>query len=119
MFTKRYQLKTKPIENYSQPENLINKLIETNYPISNSFPEVLVLSSGERLHYRKVELALRYHVPNKFKDPEGYTHHLLFMFYPFRDECELRVGQPSSYSSKLIEPGVSETVDNNKNLVEP
>ena len=76
-----------------------NKLIETNHPISSSYPEVLVLSSGEKLHYCKVELVLRYYVPNKFKDPEGYAHHLVFMFYPFRDECELKVGQPSSYFS--------------------
>ena len=97
---------------------MIDKLIETNHPISSSYPEVLVLSSGEKLH-RKVELVLRYLVPNRFKDPEGYAHHFLFMFYPFRDECELKVGQPSSYSSKLSEPGVLEIVNNNKSLVEP
>ena len=79
----------------------------------------MIFSSGERLHYRKVELVLRYHVPNKFKDPKGYAHHLLFMFYPFRDERELTVGQPSSYSSKLNEPGVVEVINNNKSLVEP
>ena len=80
---------------------------------------MLILSSGGRLHYRKVDLGLRYHVPNKFKGPEGYAHHLLFMFYLFRDECELKVGQPSSYSSKLGEPGVIEVINNNKSLVEP
>ena len=57
--------------------------------------------------------------PINFKDPEGYAHYLLFMFYPFRDEFELKVGQPSSYSSKLSEPGVLEIVNNNKSLVEP
>ena len=119
LFIKRYQLKTKPIENDSQPEDLIDKLIETNHSISSSYPEVLVLSSGEKLHYHKVEMVLRYHVPNKFKDPEGYAHHLLFMFYPFRDECELKVGQLSSYSSKLSEPGALEIGNSNKSLVEP
>ena len=77
---------------------------------------MLILSSGEKLHYRKVELLLQYHVPNKFKDPEGYAHHLHFMFYPFRYECELKVGQPSS---KFSEPGVIEVINNNKSLVEP
>ena len=119
LFIKRYQLKTKPIENDSQPEELINKLVETNHPISNSYLEVLILSSGEKLHYRKAELVLQYHVPNKFKDPKGYAHHLLFMFYRFRDECELKVGKPSSYSSKLSETGVLEIVNSNKSLVEP
>ena len=82
-------VKKKPIENDSQPKELIDKLVETNHPISNSYPEVLVLSSGERLHYRKIELILHNHVSNKCKDPEGYTHHLLFMFYPFLDESNL------------------------------
>ena len=77
LFIKRYLLKTNPIENNSQPEELIDKLVEINHPISNSYPEVLVLSLGERLHYRKVELDLRYQVPNKFKDPEGYANQLL------------------------------------------
>ena len=98
LFSKRYQLKTKLIENDSQTEELIDKLVEANHPISNSYPEALVLSSGERLHYRKVELVLRYHAANKFKDSEGYALNLLFMFYPFLDECEPEVGQPASHS---------------------
>ena len=61
-------------DNDSQPEELIDKLAETNDPNSNSYPEVLILSSGGRLNYRKVEFALQYHVPNKFKDAEGYGH---------------------------------------------
>ena len=61
-------------DNDSQPEELIDKLAETNDPNSNSYPEVLILSSGGRLNYRKVEFALWYHVPNKFKDAEGYGH---------------------------------------------
>ena len=39
------------------------------------------------------------------------------MFYPFGDECHLKVGQPSSYYSKLNEPGVIEVINNNKSLV--
>ena len=41
------------------------------------------------------------------------------MFYRFCDECELKVGQSSSYSSKLSKPGVIEVTNNNKSLVEP
>ena len=117
-FIKQYQLKTKSIENDLQPEELVDNLVETNHPISNSYPKVLVPFSDERLHYRKIELVLQYHVPNKFKDPECYAHHFLFMFYPFRDKCKLKVEQPSSYSSKLGEPGVLEIASNNKSLVE-
>ena len=119
LFIKRYQLQSKTIVNNSQPEALDDKLFEPNHSTTDSYPDVLIHSSRERLHYRKAELVLRYHVPNKFKAPEGYAHHLLFMFYPFRDECELTVGQLSSYSSKLSQPGVIEVINNNKSLVEP
>ena len=40
------------------------------------------------------------------------------MIYLFRDECELKVGQPPSYSSKLNEPGVLDMVNYNKSLIE-
>ena len=63
LFIKWYQLKTKPVENNSQPKKLINKLVETNHSISNSYLKVLFLSPGERLHYCKVELVLRYMSP--------------------------------------------------------
>ena len=55
-FIKRYQLKTEPIENDSQPDELVEKLCQINHFINNSHPEVLILSSGEKLHYRKAEL---------------------------------------------------------------
>ena len=71
------------------------------------------------MHYRQVELVLRYPVPNKFKHPDSYAHHLLFIFYPFRYECELKLGQSPSYSSKLNEPGVLDVVNYKKSLVEP
>ena len=112
-------MKIKPIENVSQPEEQVDKISETHHFIINSDIELLILSSGERLHYCKVELVLRYQIHNKFKDPEGYADHLLFMVYSFRDECELKLGQPPSYSSKVSESGALEIVNDNKSLVEP
>ena len=117
LFIKRYHLKTKPIENYSQPEELIYKLVQISHLITNSYPDVLVLSSGERLHYPKVKLILQYHISNIFKDTEVYAHYLLFIFYSFHDYCQLKVGQHSSYSSKLSETRGSEIVNNNKSLL--
>ena len=103
-------MKIKPIENVSQPEEQVDKIIETHHSIINSHIELLILSSGERLQYQ---------IHNKFKDPEGYADHLLFMVYSFRDECELKLGQPPSYSSKVSESGALEIVNDNKSLVEP
>ena len=90
LFIKRHQLQPKPIKNDWQLEVLDDKRFEVNHFTTDSYLDVSILSSGEILHYRKVELLLWYHESNKFKDPEGYVHHLLFMFYPFRNECELR-----------------------------
>ena len=36
LFIKRYQLHTKPIENDSQPEELVDELVEKNHSISSS-----------------------------------------------------------------------------------
>ena len=35
LFIKRYQLQTKPFENDSQPEELVDKLVETNHSTSS------------------------------------------------------------------------------------
>ena len=40
------------------------------------------------------------------------------MFYPFRDEYELKVRQPPSYTSTLSKPGIL-VIRNNKCLVKP
>ena len=77
------------------------------------------MNTGEKFVHRKVEFVLRYHVPNKQKDPEAYAHHLLFMFYPFRSEKQLKAGEPLSYSAKLLEAGVINVFNENKNLAEP
>ena len=55
----------------------------------------------------KVHFVLRYHVPNKHKDPEAFTHYFLFVFYPFCSEEQLKAGEPLSYSAKLLEAGVN------------
>ena len=62
---------------------------------------------------------LQYYVPNKETKPEEYAHHMLFMYYPFRDEKELLSGNPPTYASKLSEPGVIDLVNQNYSLVEP
>ena len=40
------------------------------------------------------------------------------MYYPFRDEKELLSGNPSTYVSKLSEPGMIEVVNQNYSLAE-
>ena len=41
------------------------------------------------------------------------------MFYPFRDEGELNATVSGTYSEKLSEPGILDTVNRNKRQCEP
>ena len=68
---------------------------------------------------RKTPYVLQYYAPNKGTKPEEYAHHMLFMYYPFRDEKELLSGNPPTYASKLSELGVIDLVNQNYSLVEP
>ena len=44
LFIKRYQMQTKPTENDSQPEELVDNLFEENHSSVNAYPDVLILS---------------------------------------------------------------------------
>ena len=43
LFIKRYQLQTKPVENDSKSEKLVDELVETNQSTSSSYPKLLIL----------------------------------------------------------------------------
>ena len=105
-FLRNYYIAPKPVENYCQPEELIDQVIERNHSPS-PYPKVIpLMSSKEKLKCRQTEVVLRYHVPNKDMYSEKYAHHLLFMFYPFRNETALKSGEPPTYKNKLCETGV-------------
>lgn len=89
-FLSHYYLKTNDhSENDNQPTVLVDDIIEENHN-PNMYPSVLpLMSSKEKLKCRRVKSVLRYHVPNRHKKPEEYAHHMLFMFFPFRDESTL------------------------------
>ena len=53
---------------------------------------------------RKTPYVLQFYVPNKETKSEEYAHHMLFMYYSFRDEKELLSGNTPTYASKLSEP---------------
>ena len=122
MFIKWYQLIIKPIENNSKPEELEDKLAETNHTDISSYQNVLMMPSSDRLHCRKVELVLQYHCPYKLKIQRVMLIICFicssFTFCQFCDECELRLGHFLPFCSKLSKPGILEIVSNNKSLVE-
>ena len=68
----------------------------------------------EKLKCRKVRSVLRYHVPNRHKKTEQYAHHLLFMFFQFRNESELCCTPSGTYMEKLNEAKILTIVNENK-----
>ena len=68
---------------------------------------------------RTTPYILQYYAPNKETKSEEYADHMVFMYCPFRDEKELLSGNPATYASKLLEPGVIDLVNQSYSLVEP
>ena len=99
---------------------LDDELLETHHKDSNYPKEILLISSKEKLKFRKVKAALRYYQPNSNKAFETYADHLLFSFYPFCNEEELKSPPiTGSYRAKLLEPGVINIINRNKATMEP
>ena len=102
-----------------QPDELDDSLIEKNHDESSYSKQIKLMISGERMRCHKVRRILRYHVPNKILYPEKFAHHVLLLFYPFKDEKELLSGLPPLYQNKLQEQGVQGIVNINKIKIEP
>ena len=80
--------------------------------------KIRLMNGKEVMKCRKVKAVIRYHTPNKTKEPEQYFHHLLMLYYPWRQETEL-LGNEQTYMSKFYEPEVQAVVERNKNTFEP
>ena len=64
----------------------------------------------KKMKCRNVELAVnRYHT---------YFHHLLMLYYPWRNESELMAAY-QSYTSKFYKPNVQEVIESNRSVFEP
>ena len=80
---------------------------------------IRLMSSRDKLKCKRVKSVLRYHVPNQHNHPEKYAHHMLFMFYPFRNESDLCAGESGTYMKTLCDPAVIDIVNENKLKFEP
>ena len=76
------------------------------------------MSSKDKLKCRKLKAVLRYDVPNCNKYPENYAHHLLFMYYAFRNEQDLRADNSGMNTEKLNEAGILDIINANKQVFE-
>ena len=122
-FLSYYYIVKKPVENSEndcQPVLLDDTIMESNHAETH-FPKVIpLMTCKEKLHCRKVKAVLRYHQPSPTKHIEQYAHHLLFSFYSFRDEEQLK-SPPfmDSYVMELQEPGVMDIINRNRSVMEP
>ena len=92
--------------------------MEANHLDPQSIKTIPLMSSKERLKWRKAKVVLRYHVPNVSRNAEKYAHHLLF-FYLFRHEGESKYPPVSgTYLLKLQQPGVLYVVKRNRHIIE-
>ena len=76
------------------------------------------MNTKEKMKCRKVKAVVRYHTPNKTKEPGRYFHHLLMLYYPWRNDSELMAAD-QSYSSKFYEPNVQDVIESNRSVFEP
>ena len=95
-FTAHYSLIYKPKEANEgeeyQADLLPDSLTEVNHENLN-YPKIIkLMSSNKRMQCRKVHRLFRYHIPNKYRFPEKYVHHLLFLFFsiPIRKSTSRR-----------------------------
>lgn len=105
-----------------QPEVLTNEAIEIQHnstDVDCLLPnQIKLLNTNESMKRRKIKAVIRYHTPSKTKEPELFFHHLLMLYFPWRDENSL-LGRDQTYSSKFYEPNVQILVEENRQKFEP
>lgn len=106
-----------------QPDVLTDDLLESQTLFSEAegrkYPRrIKLLNKNEYMKCRKVKAVLRYHTPNKTKEPEAYYHHSLMLYYPWRDENSL-LAKDGTYMSTFLKPDVQIVVENNRRIFEP
>ena len=119
-YTKDYKYSKNSDENDSQPDVLTDDIIELqNTDTEQCLPKRIKLENcNEYMKCRKVRAVLRYHTPNKRKEPEHYFHHLLMLYYPWRDEGNLKASD-QTYTTKFYEPSIQDIIECNRATFEP
>ncbi|KAL9977715.1 hypothetical protein ACROYT_G015152 [Oculina patagonica] len=118
----RKDYRTNPDEvNDVQPNILTDDLLETNHNFNSqsTLPQTIkLINSQETMKCRKVKAVIRYHTPNRTKEPEKFYHHLLMLYFPWRKESDL-LGTDQLYSTKYQDPVVNTKVEANRKIFEP
>ena len=108
----------KTSDNDYQP-NILEENIEKENDCNTALrKKIVVKKSREVMIRRNQKLVLRYYKPNRQLYPEKFAYHVLLLFYPFIKESDL-FSKDGVYSSKLLEPLVSATVNQTRQIFEP
>ena len=106
----------------SQPIILYDALLESHNSIAyteQSLPSKRkLMNKNEYMKCRKVKAVMRYHTPNKVKQPELYFHHLLRLYLPWGNENEL-IGSDQTYANKSYQPNIQVIIQQNRAIFEP
>ena len=104
--------------NDAQPDILTDKVAElqhSNICTTEALPDkIKLLVTNEVMKCRKIRAVVRFHTPNKTKEPEKFFHHLLMLYFPWRDEVADLTGTDQTYASKLLESNVQHILNINR-----
>ena len=82
----------------------VDELVENIYNIDHIYPKLIpLMSSKEKLKWHTFLFALQFYIQNQQTQPEEYAHHMLFMYYPFGNENDIKSGNPQTHSNNLRE----------------
>ena len=105
--------------NDDQPEILTDTVMEKQSADENQLPDVIhLLNSKEAKKKRKIRAVVRFHKFNEIKEPEKLAHHLLMLYFPWRNEGQL-LGESGTCASKLSESSTWRIIERNKTFLEP
>ena len=109
--------------NEAQPDVLTDTVAESQHTDTDSATKlpnkIRLLNTNEVMKCRKIGAVIRFHTPNKQKEPEIFFHHLLMLYFPWWNELEGLTGTQETYASKFCEPEVQTIVDLNREKFEP
>ena len=106
--------------NDNQPVILSDEILESQHgeDVRRLLKTIKLMTKKETVKCRKVKAAVRFHKPSKTTEPEKYCHHLLMLYYPWRQESDL-LGHDHKYSTKLGDAAVKLVVQRNQAVFEP
>ena len=110
--------------NDAQPDILTDQVAELQHDNTCTYTtetlpnKIKLLVTNEVMKCRKIRAVIRFHTANKQKEPERFFHHLLMLYFPWRNEVLDLTGPDNTYASKFFETGVQHIVDINRSKFE-